>query len=164
MLKLALLSFSFFPLFYSQVCDDCTYGCCNIYGSCAASSSTCYCKTSTCLNKCCVDERCGSDNECSTSSTLAIVIVLISIFGACVLCFTFCLCLTRIKRRNLIRNRIRNDADAVDGIPIQQASSAHNGKSEGVPIENVYLGEPVEFPMENGVIMEGEPIRNMDGR
>ena len=92
-----------------QFCDDCTYGCCNVYGYCAASTSSCYCRTSSCRNQCCVNEQCGNNSECSTSSTLAIIIVLISIFSMCVFCFALCLCLTRMKRKNVLRNRVRNE-------------------------------------------------------
>ena len=140
-------------------CDDCAYSCCNVYGNCAASSAVCYCKPSTCRNQCCVDERCGSDTECSTSSTLAIIIVLISIFSMCVFCFAVCLCLTRMRRKNTLRNRIRNDDRGEGGSGDVMAMTSQKNMI-GVPIENVCLGQPVDFPNDvQGMAIEGQPIK-----
>ena len=150
-----------FFLTNSQICDDCSYGCCNAFGVCAQYIASCYCRTSTCKHQCCVDEHCGSESECATSSTLAVIIVLISIFGICVLCFTACLCLTRLKRRNAGRNRVRNEENVAEEINLQASA---NGKSEGVPIENVIIGQPIEFPNEFGQVVEGQPIIETSGR
>lgn len=160
-----ILSFQNFVYFYAFSCDTCIFTCCDIYGNCATNPSFCYCKTTTCSNKCCVNEHCGTEDECSNTSTLAVIIVLITIFAICLFCFTVCLCMSRIKEKNIVRNRIRNnnnhENDGIEVIQLEGPNSSNTKKIEGLPIENVFLGQPVDFTDSvNERIMQGKPVDN----
>lgn len=156
-----------------QYCDDCPLHCCNVEKHCATTESSCYCLTSSCSRNCCFDNKCGSEDDCNPLSVYAVLYAVVALVGLCVCCFIVCLGIANLKRRrnakkNLVsfgenqKNSRENHEKIQENQQFGELQSINTGKrTEGVPVENVFLGQLLEFPEtsgKNNEFVEGEPI------
>lgn len=147
-------------------CDECAFHCCDIFKTCSSIESSCYCIEKTCKNGCCVDGKCGSEEKCNEKSTITLItlIVIIICMSICVIWGSY-LCIKRKKKTiNTIRNieEVNNENFVNNNSNnIEDNENCNSGRNtEGILIENVVLGQAMEFFIENkeknNVLAEGE--------
>lgn len=146
-------------------CDDCAFHCCNILKTCSSTESSCYCIEKTCKNGCCKNEKCGSEEECNDTVGLINFVVII----ICIFIFVVCASFLGVKimKKKYHNNAVINIDEANNNENLNIISNNNEiynsgKKTEGIFIQNVILGQPLEFCVENkddnNLILEGEPI------
>lgn len=142
-----------------EYCEDCQLGCCHYSLVCANDVSYCSCIPTYCRNGCCVNGRCGTNSDCSTSSLL-----LLSIGIVCALSLSFS-CLLTLIRMCRQRKKIINSLAIInlEHFPIissnnlrmnrlnmiNDASGTRSNKENVIrpAIDCVVIGNPVDFPI-----------------
>jgi hypothetical protein len=122
-----------------QYCDDCLLSCCNLSNTCASSTKYCYCSEKLCKNNCCIDNRCGTADECEDSKVKVIIISVTAIVCA-IFCILLILFIIKVRKFNRVRVVNMNN-DPIVFNPVNRASQ----RSDPPPINHVYIGTPLKF-------------------
>ena len=90
-----------FDYLITHTCDHCPFQCCNESTTCASEETSCGCDSSYCFNNFCVNNRCGSFEECN-KDFLYVVIVFGSLLCCCCICRCW-VCFFFGKKRKIFR-------------------------------------------------------------